>query len=65
MYWFESIVNKNNSCLQIILQVLVMQQGCTEPWGVSNARAEGIHHGLGFQLATECHVIDHDRRNNI
>ena len=60
MEWFEAIVNKNNTNLQIILQVLVMQQGITEPRSVSEACAEGIHDGLGFKLATESHIIYYD-----
>ena len=60
MQWFESIINENNTCFKIVLQVVVMQQGITEPGGVSEACTKGIHHSLGFQLATESHVIYHD-----
>ena len=48
MQWFESIINKNNTCLKIILQILVMQQSITEPRGVSETCAESIHHCLSF-----------------
>ena len=55
------IVEVDDSCFNIVADIIGLKHCLALLRGINEARANGIEDGLGLELTTEGAIVDHDR----